>query len=252
MSKQLLKSAFLAFILMLDIVACSNSEYVDNGLWSENAAAENDAKKEFRCFNNVRLPKLESDSCKSLFFATDTITDFPPSVFFHKTFVIIIPENKQMKCEIGGKVPAKNSLTLKTLRIDSSTTIRCAEILNDSSLTAEIIRTYILEKEPTLPSVFITTDPNSLFDPDTRIYMDGPSARQEMPHRGANYWLDKEVPVFVELIERDSTIPAFAQYARLEIFGNYSRVHPKKSVSINFRKKIWIQSSQLRSFSGIS
>lgn len=67
--------------------------------------------------------------------------------------------------------------------------------------------------------------------------MEGPNAEEKEPHYGANYWLDKEIPVFVELVEPDNNNPAFAQYAGLEIFGNWSRVYAKKSVAITFREK---------------
>jgi hypothetical protein len=88
-----------------------------------------------------------------------------------------------------------------------------------------------------VPAVFLTTDPNSLFDPDTGIYMEGPNAQSKEPHYGANYWLDKEIPVTVELMEPGTSSPAFAKNAGLKIFGNYSRQNDKKSVAITFREK---------------
>ena len=67
--------------------------------------------------------------------------------------------------------------------------------------------------------------------------MEGPNAEKNMPHYGANYWLDKEIPIFVELLEKGASIPGFAKHAGLKIFGNWSRVNAKKSVAITFREK---------------
>ncbi len=234
-----------AFIAVLSFCACSNSEGVDYPGW-ENASIDNGNNNEDddvivepekpSCFNSFRLPDLQSIACKKQFYSNDTVKDFPQSGFFQKTFTITFPDNKPLYCEIGGKPATKESPLVSTIQVDSSMAIRCADFSGKSAST-EIIRTYILEKNPDIAAVFLTTDPNSLFNPDTGIYMEGANAEEAMPHYGANYWLDKEIPVFVELIENEQNKPAFAKYAGLKIFGNYSRVHPKKSVAITFREK---------------
>lgn len=165
----------------------------------------------------------------------DTFTDFPPSGFYPNPFTILFPDNKPLNCKIGGFVPTKDSPLKKEIRIDSTSTVRCINFSDGSN--TETIRTYIFEKKPTIPTVFITTDPNSLFDPDTGIYMEGPNAKEELPHYGANYWLDKEIPIFIELTETNTYIPAFSKHAGIKIFGNHSRIHAKKSVAITFREK---------------
>ena len=220
-------------------MGCSNSEGVDGAGW-EYAYDDTDGVIEpgkQDCFNSFRLPDLQSIACKKKFFSSDTIKDFPQSGFFPKTFTIAFPNNKPLNCEIGGKVPTAESPRISAIQIDSSTTIRCADLSDSASTKSEIIRTYILEKAPDIATVFITTDPNSLFDPDTGIYMEGPNAEEKEPHYGANYWLDKEIPVFVELVEPGASTPGFSKYAGLEISGSYSRMQPKKSVAIVFREK---------------
>ena len=128
---------------------CSNSEGIDYAEWDENSFAKtsnsdveekpviidhtpqeiedlrndsvqkenntNDNKvnteKNIKdeCFDKYRLPKLESESCKKIFFTPDTVKDFPESGFFQKTFTIEFPDNKKMNCEVGGNVPTKES-----------------------------------------------------------------------------------------------------------------------------------------------
>ena len=187
--------------------ACSNSDYA----------------------NNTRQNYGEQPVAKQVF------SEFPESGFFTEAFTVELPENDSLNCEAGGKIPNAQSQRASTFRFDSTTTIRCLH-LSDTAKT-EIIRTYIFEEKPTIAAVFLTADPNSLFDPDSGIYMPGPDAQEEVPHDGANYWLDKEIPVYVELVESDQNYPAFAKHAGLKIFGKYSRMNPKKSVAINFREK---------------
>lgn len=207
---------FFAISFALFLSACSNSEYV----------------------NEFGVPVSDyafDDKSQDSAYIKNTFTDFPPSGFYPKPFTIFIPGNKLLNCETGGIAPTKNSSAQKEISIDSTTVIRCID--NSADTTTEIVRTYIFEKKPTIPAIFIATDPNSLFNPDTGIYVDGPNAEEKMPHKGANYWLDKEIPIFIEFTEAEAYIPAFTEYAGLKIFGNYSRVNPKKSVSINFREK---------------
>ena len=233
-------------LLLLGIVicclglGCSNSEFTESTGWEEyaNSAYETEGDSpsgKQSCFDNFRLPNLQSATCQEQFYTQDTITDFPESGFFQKTFTIAFPDNKLLNCEIGGKPVTKESPLLSAIQVDSSMTIRCADF-SEKIANTEIIRTYILEKNPDIAAVFLTANPNALFDPDTGIYMEGPNAEAKEPHYGANYWLDKEIPVFVELVEPEASAPGFAKYAGLKISGRYSRTRAKKSVAITFRE----------------
>ncbi len=239
----------LGIIIGCLLCACSNSDGVNYAGW-EYASTDDSNKyleegpitepQKRSCFDSFRLPDLQSIACRKQFYSNDTVKDFPQSGFFQKTFTIVFPGNKPLNCEIGGKPATKESPLVSAIQVDSSMAIRCADFSGKFAST-EIIRTYILEKNPDIATVFLTTDPNSLFDPDTGIYMEGNNAKAAKPHYGANYWLDKEIPVFVELIENDQNTPAFAKYAGLKIFGNWSRMHAKKSVAITFREKYGVQ-----------
>lgn len=228
------------------LCACSNSDGVDYAGWEYTSIVDDSNKyleedpitepAKRSCFNSFRLPDLQSIACKKQFYSNDTVTDFPQSGFFQKTFTIVFPGNKPLNCEIGGKPATKESPLVSVIQVDSSMAIRCADFSRKFA-SAEIIRTYILEKAPDIATIFITTDPNSLFDPDTGIYMEGPNAKEKIPHYGANYWLDKEIPIFIELVEPGAPAPGFAKYAGLKIFGNWSRANAKKSIAITFREK---------------
>ncbi|WP_407455942.1 CotH kinase family protein [Fibrobacter sp.] len=167
----------------------------------------------------------------------DTLAELPPSGFFAEPFVVAFPEEAAVRCEQGGLAPTENSPLTTVLQVGSTVTIRCASFVAGALPGEELSRTYVFESAPTVPVVFLTADPGSLFDPDTGIYEEGNFAQSREPHYGANYWLDKEIPVMVELMEPGMNSPAFAKKAGLKIFGNYSRQNDKKSVAITFREK---------------
>lgn len=208
----------ILYSISIVFLSCSNSEFTAN---AEDYISDDELKN---ILNNLEF----QDSISSA---------FHPSGFYTEAFTIIIPINRPINCEIGGPSPSYDSPTFEKIAIDTTTTIRCAFFNGKHKLAPEIIRTYIFEKKPTIPAIFITTNPNSLFDPDTGIYMEGPYAQKKEPHYGANYWRDTEIPIFLELVEVGMKDPAFSKHAGLKIFGNLSRVHPKKSVSITFKDK---------------
>ena len=169
--------------------------------------------------------------------SVDTLADFPPSGFYAEPFEVQIPRNNSVRCVVGGVSPTEGPTETALVQIRSSATVRCASFVKGALPGEELVRTYIIGTAPALPVVFVAADPNSLFDPDSGIYMEGNFAQSKEPHYGANYWLDKEIPVTVELMEPGAKSPAFSKNAGLKIFGNYSRQNDKKSVSITFREK---------------
>lgn len=169
--------------------------------------------------------------------ALDTLMELPPSGFYGAPFVVSFPEDAFVQCEVGGKAPDVNSPPVTALEIVSNMSLRCASFVPGTIPGKMLERTYIFDSAPTIPAVFISGNPDSFFDPDSGIYMEGPNAQSKEPHYGANYWEDREVPVHIDFLEPGINQPAFAKDAGLKIFGNYSRQNPKKSVSITFREK---------------
>lgn len=167
----------------------------------------------------------------------ETKVNFPASGFYNSAFTIDLSSVPNVRCELGGASPSENSAHLDNIQISNTTVLRCASFAANSVASDVVTRTYVFETQPQTPVVFLTTNPKSLFDPDTGIYMEGPNAQAKTPHFGANYWEDREIPVFVELLEKGGKTPAFAKNAGFQIFGNYSRANKKKSVAIVFREK---------------
>ena len=161
----------------------------------------------------------------------------PPSGFYQDDINIEFPREQFVRCEIGGALPTEESPQIDFLSIDVTTVLRCASFFPGTLPGNVETRTYVFEKAPSVPAVFVTTDPGSLFDADSGLYVKGNDAWESSPYYGANYWQDKEIPAFVELMEPGAKEPAFAENAGYSIFGNYSRASEKKSAAITFREK---------------
>lgn len=162
---------------------------------------------------------------------------FPASGFYSTAFTINLEKQTGVRCEKGGALPTETSLHQDNIQINKTMVLRCASFAAGSVPSDVVTRTYIFETLPQTPVVFLTANPKSLFDPDTGIYMEGNNAQSKKPHYGANYWEDREIPVYVELLEKGKNTPAFSKNAGFQIFGNYSRANAKKSVAIVFREK---------------
>lgn len=94
-----------------------------------------------------------------------------------------------------------------------------------------LTNTYFINLSSTLPVISLSTDPYNLFDYNYGIYADGPGWTPDDPHFGANYWMDWERPVHVELFETNG-IDGFSIDAGIKIHGNWTRALAQKSLAI--------------------
>ena len=180
---------------------------------------------------------LKEQSDEVLPLRSPELPNLPSSGFYRNAFDVEFPREQYVRCEKDGMLPSAESPQVVSLRVKNTMVLRCASFF-PGTLPGEVeTRTYIFENAPTVPAVFIAADSNSLFNADSGLYVKGDDAWNAMPYYGANYWQDKEIPVFVELVEPGAQKPAFAENAGYSIFGNYSRVNAKKSAAITFREK---------------
>ena len=163
--------------------------------------------------------------------------NIPPSGFYSSAVSVTFPSGT--RCEVGGTEPTASSPAVEqTLNISSTTVLRCRNYALGSYPSDEVIRTYVFEQAPSLAAVFVTTDPLSMFSADSGLYMTGNGAAMMDPKKGANFWSNRELPVYVELFEPGSPkTPAFGIMGDYKISGQYSRAKEKKSFSITLREE---------------
>ena len=169
--------------------------------------------------------------------AQSNAVNVPPSGFYSSAITVSFPAGT--RCEQGGAEPTANSPTVEqTLTINSTAVLRCRTYAVGSYPSEEIIRTYVFESQPSIAALFVTTDPLSMFSPDTGLYMTGNGASMMDPKKGANFWSNRELPVYVELFEPGSPkTPAFGVMGDYKISGQYSRAKEKKSFSVTLREE---------------
>ncbi len=131
--------------------------------------------------------------------------------------------------------------------IDKTTTLRAKAFQSGKIPGETMTRSYVIGKESELPIVLISTDPENLFDDESGIYVKGENAEDEHPYFGANFWEDWEKPAHVEYYNQSDN-QSFSIDAGIKIYGNYSRGHPQKSISIFARSKYGDKSINARLF----
>ncbi|MBO7413070.1 MAG: CotH kinase family protein [Fibrobacter sp.] len=160
----------------------------------------------------------------------------PPSGFYSSPLTVTLPQGT--RCATGGAEPTETSGQItQSLNISSTTVLRCITYAEGAYRSDMLNRTYIFENQPSLPALFVTTDPLSMFSADTGLYMTGDGAQMMDPHKGANYWSNRELPVYVELVEPGAKQPGFGIMGDFKISGQYSRAKEKKSFSVTFREQ---------------
>ncbi len=163
--------------------------------------------------------------------------NIPPSGFYSSAVTATFPAGT--RCEQGGAEPTVNSPAVQTtVTISATTVLRCRAYVGGSYPSEEIIRTYVFEQQPSLAAIFVTTDPLSMFSPDSGLYMTGNNASMMDPKKGANFWSNRELPVYVEMFEPGQPkTPAFGVMGDYKISGQYSRAKEKKSFAVTLREE---------------
>ena len=163
--------------------------------------------------------------------------NIPPSGFYSSAVTVTFPTGT--RCEQGGTEPTANSpVAQTTMNISATTVLRCRTYASGSYPSEEINRTYVFDKQPSLAAMFVTTDPLSMFNPDSGLYMTGNGASMMDPKKGANFWSNRELPVYVEFFEPGKPkTPAFGIMGDYKITGQYSRAKEKKSFAITLREE---------------
>jgi hypothetical protein len=131
-----------------------------------------------------------------------------------------------------GSDPTASSSQWNNSMSISGTKVVKARIFKTNYIAGEIVtHTFIKNQSYNLPVFTINTDPDNLFDNNTGIYEMGPNADPNYPNFGANFWQDWEKPATLEYFDRNDN-PLFDVYAKIKIYGNYSRAKPQKSFEI--------------------
>ncbi len=164
----------------------------------------------------------------------------PPAGFYSVPVTVTLTNDSaqaQMFYTLDGSPPSDTS-TLYTgaFRLDTSAVVRAIGIIPGELPGNERTSSFIVGTRPTLPVVSLSMNPDDLWNPETGIYVLGPTYDPEPPYRGANFWQNWERPVHVEMFETDGS-EAVELDAGVKIHGGWTRSFPQKSMRVMARAK---------------
>lgn len=124
------------------------------------------------------------------------------------------------------------------ISIDKNTVIRAYAVRDGYLDSTTATRTYITEDTHTVRVVSLVTDDKYLFAHETGLYANGPGWQETFPHgssgRGANFWMDWEYPVHVEVWDETGE-QLLQQDGSFKLNGQYSRALDQKSFAVYAR-----------------
>lgn len=134
----------------------------------------------------------------------------------------------------GSKPTESSPVYSEPIPVTSTSVIRARSWVAGKLVSPAANQTYLINIPVNLPIISITADPDYLWDPMIGIYTQGSNGIKECGEL-ANWHQSWERAAAFEYYEMDGT-RRLNQQVGLEIFGNCTRNHPRKSFEIKARK----------------
>jgi len=131
----------------------------------------------------------------------------------------------------GGTPHRGSSIATEPITLSRSKTIRARAFRADRLPSPTVTRTFLTGKSHELVTLALTVKRRHMFELKEGLYMSGEAASSEYPHKGANFWSEKELPGHLELYEPDGKL-GLDMKVGLKIFGAFSRGMAKKSLQL--------------------
>jgi len=135
----------------------------------------------------------------------------------------------------GGTPHAHSSIYSGPIVLTRAKTIRARAFRPDRLPSPTVTRTFLVGKHHPLVTLTLTVKDRYMFELTEGLYMSGDSASSDFPHKGANYWSEKELPAHLELYEPSGQL-GLDMPVGLKIFGAFSRGLSKKSLQLIARE----------------
>jgi len=129
------------------------------------------------------------------------------------------------------------TLYTEPITINSTKTIRAIATRSGFADSEVADYIYLIDENPNMPILNLTTDPDNFFDDEIGIYVDGTNGRiAYCSSEPVNWAQDWERPCNLKMFLPDGEM-VFDVNAGVEISGACSRGHAMKSLAINLREK---------------
>lgn len=125
-----------------------------------------------------------------------------------------------------------------TVTVDATGVVKAKAWGDQLIPSTTTVATYLINEATRLPTISLTTHPDSLFDDTLGLYMLGPEADSVYPFWGANFWDERGITVRFEYFEEDGD-RMIDQDVELRIHGGRaSRTKPQRPLRLTARDEL--------------
>jgi len=206
----------------------SYAKRVDDGAWALSKPPTPNSANSSETYTGIVQPP--------------TSASIPASGYYGDELTFTLPrvnDDIYICCDTTGSIPVAGSGVRSgvAVTLTKTTMMLCAQFMDGAYQSDPVMRTYIIgEPLPSLPVVSIAVNQYDMFSYREGLYSKGPNASGVEPYYGANFWRDDELPIHIDFMEGGAK-QMWSHPAGIRIFGNWSRMHYKKSVVITFREE---------------
>jgi len=190
-------------------------------------------------FFNTSSPNKTNNTSTATIQTTKPLFSLSPGVYTGtQTISISAKSGAKIYYSTDGSTPtALSTEYTSAISLLKTTIVKAIAIIAGEEESDVAACTYFIDEHIfDLPILSISTDPNWLYNVDTGIYILGPNADTVEPYNGANYWLDKEIPMTFQYYS-----PTGKEIVNVEggakIYGGYSRINAVKSMQFKAKSK---------------
>ncbi len=187
-------------------------------------------------FTNMPSPSLEN----SLNGSIEQLAT--PRIIFDEYFnaenaTIKIDGEGEIYYTLDGSIPSESSvLYTASFSIDNSFCIRARSFAIGKVASAVESQTVFVDVDHDLAVIALMSDPINLWDEEKGILVKGPNADSVAPFYGANFWLNKSIPMEIMLFDEQQELK-LQQKAKAEVHGGRgARTLPQKPLRITATK----------------
>ena len=151
--------------------------------------------------------------------------------------------NADIYYTLDGRPPGLSSKKYSgPISISANACLQAMAVKNEKRMSTTLLENYFIKEAATkFPIISISINPALLYDPVSGLMMKGRRAAAQFPHKGGNYYSNKEVLCTVEIFELSDSLSGrssvFKSRVGLSVFGGVSRIFPQKSFALYARSE---------------
>ena len=142
-------------------------------------------------------------------------------------------EGQTLRYTLDGSTPIEASAKLGSITVSKTVVVK-VRAFKEGLLPSPVVTATYVVGEHTIPFISLSADPDGLFGYNNGILADGPGYTSSFPHFGANFWKEWERRTTFEYYTADGERTICID-AGINVFGQYSRGYPQKSLAVHFR-----------------